>query len=83
MRLGTLGDPGRDGRGQHSCTDTGNDTGDDELTETPVRSKRGAGDDGSDNHPDGSDPHHLESTETVSDKEGQDSTTESSGFVDS
>lgn len=83
MRLRTLGDPRGDGRGQHSCTDTGDDTGDDELTETPVISVRSAGDDGSDDHPDGSDPHHLESTETVSDEEGQDGTTESSGFVDS
>lgn len=83
MRLRTLGDPRGDGRGQHSCTDTGDDTGDDELTETPVISVRSAGDDGSDDHPDGSDPHHLESTETVSDEEGQDGTTEGSGFVDS
>lgn len=48
-----------------------------------MRTESETGDDGSDNHPDSSDPHHLESSQSVSDEERQDGTTESSGFVNS
>ena len=83
MRLGALGNPRGDGGGQHSCADAGDNTSDDELPESPMRSKTETGDDGSDDHPDRTDPHHLESTQTVSNEERQDGTTESSGFVNS
>ena len=49
VRGRTLRLPDGDGRGVEAVTDSGDDTADNELPQTPMRAEAGAGDDGTDN----------------------------------
>lgn len=65
-------------RTHHSVSDTADNSRDDELSETPMRSERCNTNDRTDNHDEASKQHHPSSSETFTDEEGDHRTEESS-----
>jgi hypothetical protein len=89
VRFGALGHPGWDGRSVHTVSDTGDDSGDDELSETArtsatasARSESCNGEDGTNNHDDTASEHHPASTHPFPDEEGEEGTEEAADFID-
>lgn len=60
----------------HSVPDATNNTRDDELAETPVRTKGSDTDDGSHNHDEATEQHHVSSTQSFTNEEGDQSSKE-------
>lgn len=60
----------------HSVSDTGDNTRNDELTETPVRAESGNTDNGANDHDETTDQHHPPSSESFTNEEGNQGTEE-------